>query len=103
MSSAYWGAPTGGTGPGVQVMGTHFVATGFGPAVGGAQGAGFLAFTGVGPGTLPLAIAGLFSLIAGAAAVIWGSDKKGTAKRRRHKTNDNGLPDISHLASVAAG
>jgi hypothetical protein len=100
MSSAYWGAPTAG-GPGVQVLGTHFVATGFGPAVGGAQGAGFLAFTGVGPGTLPLAVAGLASIIGGAAAVIWGRDnkKKGSVKRRARK-NDHGLPDLSYLASA---
>ena len=102
MSSAYWGAPTAGPAPGVQVMGAHFVATGFGPAVGGAQGVGFLAFTGVGPGTLPLAVAGLASLIAGAAAVIWGRDKRGPAKRRR-RTNNNALPDLSHLAGFAAG
>ena len=97
MSSANWGAPTVGAGPGVQVLGTHFVATGFGPAVGGVQGAGFLAFTGVGPGTLPLAIAGLVSIIAGAAAVVFGRDKRGT-KRRRRKHN-SGLPDLSHLAN----
>jgi hypothetical protein len=85
-------------------LGTHFVATGFGPAVGGAQGAGFLAFTGVGPGTLPLAIAGLASLIAGLGAVIWGRDKKGTGKPSRRRKHDNsGLPDLSHLASVPTG
>ena len=102
MSSANWGAPTAGVGPGVQVLGAHYVGTGFGPAVGGASGAGFLAFTGVGPGTLPLAIAGLASIIGGAAAVIWGRDKKGGAKQRRRK-HDNGLPDLSHLASAPTG
>jgi hypothetical protein len=82
-------------------MGAHYIATGFGPGVGGAQGAGALAFTGVGPGTLPLTIAGLASIVAGAAAAIWGRDKKGKAKRRP-SNGTHALPDLSHLADAVA-
>lgn len=90
---------------GVQVGGAHFATAGFGAgsgALGGVGGAGVLAFTGVGPGTLPLAIAGLASIIAGAAAVLFGRDKNnknktGRLKRAKRKL-DAALPDLSHLA-----
>ena len=99
-------ALSGLPGSGVEVMGVHFAATGFGPgagAMGAAHGAGALAFTGVGPGTLPLAIAGLASIAAGAAATVWGRDKNRNGKLRRAKGKlDAALPDLSHLADVPA-
>ena len=84
----------------------HYAVTGFGPgagAMGAAHGAGALAFTGVGPGTLPLAIAGLASIAAGAAATVWGRDtnKKGRIKRAKGSL-DAALPDLSHLADAPA-
>jgi len=94
--SALSGLPASG----VEVMGTHFTSTAFGPGIGGVHGAGALAFTGVGPGTLPLAVAGLASIAAGAAATVWGRDKSRSKRRRR--TNDHGLPDLSHLANSTA-
>ena len=92
---AVMGAPGGH----VQVLGAHFthMPVPFVPAGGVAGDAGILAFTGVGPGTLPLAIAGLVSIIAGVAATIWGRDKKGRIKRRAPK-HGLVLPDLSHLA-----
>ena len=97
-------ALSGLPGPGVHVAGMHFSPVSIGSgAVGGATGAGVLAFTGVGPGTLPLAIAGLASIIAGAAAVIFGRDKNksgtGAFKRAKRKF-DSALPDLSHLAEA---
>ncbi|MBV8981209.1 MAG: hypothetical protein JO086_09940, partial [Acidimicrobiia bacterium] len=72
---------------GVQVGGVHFAPASIvsGGAVGGVGGAGVLAFTGVGPGTLPLAIAGLASILAGGAAVLFGRDKKGKGSIKRPK------------------
>lgn len=90
---------------GVQVGGAHFVTTALpgGGAIGGVGGAGVLAFTGVGPGTLPLAVAGLASIIAGLVATIWGRDskKKGRIKRAGRKL-DAALPDLSYLADAPA-
>ena len=99
-------ALSGMPGPGVHVAGVHIAAVGMGPGVGGATGAGVLAFTGVGPGTLPLAIAGLASIVAGAAATVWSRDKKkgkGKSPRRKHLTRwQDALPDLSHLANSPA-
>src|SRR3954451_18892952 len=96
-------ALSGLPGPGVDVAGVHFSTLGMGPgtgALGAAHGAGVLAFTGVGPGTLPLAVAGLASIAAGAAATVWGRDKH-KVKRRRRKAQIV-LPDLSHLADGVA-
>jgi hypothetical protein len=55
----------------------------------------------VGPGTLPLAIAGLVSIFAGAAATVWGRDK-GRRKPTRKVKGALALPGLSHLADVPA-
>lgn len=60
-------------------------------------GVDVLAFTGTGPGTLPLAIVGLVTLIAGWFAVAFG-------KRRAAEPSGGDaspLRDLSHLASGA--
>jgi hypothetical protein len=58
--------------------------------VGGVGGA--LAFTGTGPGTLPLAIAGLLSILGGAVCVLLGRESTG-----RRAKGDDGLIDLSSL------
>ena len=67
-----------------------------GPVVSAAHGAGgvaggpggVLAFTGAGPGTLPLLIAGLVSAIVGGVLVLFGRDSTRTR-------SENGLADLS--------
>jgi len=78
--------------PNVEVLGAQVTATG----VGGVHipGVDVLAFTGTGPGTLPLAIIGLVTLVVGFGATLLG--------RRRHAGPDAStgpLRDLSHLAS----
>jgi hypothetical protein len=80
----------------IQIGGVNLAA----PAVSVAHGAGgvaggpggVLAFTGAGPGTLPLAIAGLVSALVGGLLVLFGRDKSGT-----RTSPDNGLADLSAL------
>ncbi len=67
------------------------------PVVGSVGVGGVLAFTGSGPGTLPLAILGAVSVIGGLFAAAAG-------KKRRKKVADapeNGLTDLSLLADTA--
>jgi hypothetical protein len=117
MSTAYTAA-SGLPGGEVHVAGIHATFAGFGvgggdhggvhgsfaalvPGIIGDSGAGVLAFTGVGPGTLPLAIAGLASIVAGGVALVMGREKseKRTKSRRRRRIEAT-LPDLSHLADA---
>ncbi len=80
--------------PNVEVLGIQITAGG---AVGvHVPGIDVLAFTGTGPGTLPLAIMGLLTLIVGFAGTLFG--------RRWHRsgadTSTGPLRDLSHLAST---
>ena len=77
--------------PAVDVGGISVVAGGA-----GADGTvpGVLAFTGTGPGTLPLAIVGMSCLVVGAVATVFGR------KRPRRTAHANGLADLSHLADA---
>lgn len=54
------------------------------------SGVGLLAVTGAGPGTLILAVAGLVSLVVGAAATLAGRQLP------TRSTATVGLPDLSH-------
>ena len=67
--------------PGTAVLGAHVD-----------TGAGVLAMTGAGPGTIILALAGLGSLLVGAAAMLTG---RRIAPRN---TGTADLPDLSHRA-----
>ncbi len=98
--SAPQGALSGLPGGDVHVAGFHTTLVGGGAGLGGAHGAGFLAFSGVGPGTLPLALAGVASIVAGAAATIWGRGEPTERRRRRAHRNHAALPDLSHLAEA---
>jgi len=72
------------------------------PAAIGAGGADVpgvdvLAFTGTGPGTLPLAVLGAVSVVAGAFAAWFGRRRKADGPEPPR----DGLPDLSVLADVA--
>lgn len=60
-------------------------------------GVDVLAFTGTGPGTLPLAVLGAVSLVVGAFAAWFGR----RCKAEGPEPPRNGLPDLSVLADVA--
>jgi hypothetical protein len=81
--------------PNVEVLGTQVTATG--AVAVHVPGVDVLAFTGTGPGTLPLAIMGLLTLVVGFSATVFG--------RRRHRggpaESTGPLRDLSHLASGA--
>lgn len=64
-------------------------------ATGFDAGVGVLAMTGAGPGTAFLALAGLVSLITGAAMAVTGR------KMTTRNTATAGLPDLSHLGARA--
>lgn len=83
------------TGPTAGGLGSVSSVASAGPSVGGVHGGDLLAYTGVGAGTLPLAILGIVSLIIGAFAVIFG-------KRFERKSDDPNLQDLAHLADSAA-
>ena len=68
---------------------------GGGATAGGVAGE-VLAFTGTGPGTLPLAIVGLGAIVVGAVAALAG--RKRPARGAAHPT----LPDLSELATDLA-
>ena len=83
------------TGPTSGGLGSVNSVASAGPSVGGVHGGDLLAYTGVGAGTLPLAILGIVSLIIGAFAVIFG-------QRFERKSDDPNLQDLAHLADSAA-
>ena len=66
------------------------VAHGAGGMVGGPGGV--LAFTGAGPGTLPLVLAGFVSLLAGGVLMLFGREHS-----RKRTSPDSGLADLSAL------
>ncbi len=79
--------------PNVEVMGAQVTAGG---GIGHVPGVDVLAFTGTGPGTLPLAIIGFLTLVTGFLATF-------VSRRKRDAnpgTSDGGpLRDLTHLAS----
>jgi len=82
--------------PNVEVLGVQATAAPGGIAA-HVPGVDVLAFTGTGPGTLPLAILGVVSLVAGFAGTVFGRHR-----RRAEPAGATGpLRDLSHLASGA--
>jgi hypothetical protein len=65
-----------------------------GPAVGGVHSGDVLAFTGTGPGTLPLALIGIGALVVGLWAHAFSRKKRAHAVEAPR----NGLADLSPLA-----
>ncbi len=84
--------------PNVEVLGIQVTAGGIGGvgSAGGVHvpGVDILAFTGTGPGTLPLAIVGLITLVVGFGATLFGFRRSA-----REDASTGALRDLSHLAS----
>ena len=78
----------------MSTLNTEVLSTGVAAPV-AVPGVDVLAFTGTGPGTLPLAIVGLVTLIGGWLAVAFGK------RHAADPSSDDASPlrDLSHLAS----
>jgi hypothetical protein len=76
---------------GISVANSPAIFSGGAHGAGGGVGGGVLAFTGTGPGTLPLVLVGFAAIVAGTLATWFGHE------RNRSGAPDNGLVDLSGL------